>query len=127
MLAIAIVTFCAPTRAESPANYGISNLNRLSAALDRITFPEQGPTKITVWLQGGGEGTSATLDRQILDLTTVVKTWSNNLNDVDLANVAVLRSDGKSIQFVDMQEFLKSDKPTGIPVKRGDLVALLRR
>jgi hypothetical protein len=128
VLAVAAVTFGAFALAEPPVKHDFARLQRLSAALDNFNYPEQGTSRITVWLQGGGKGTSATSDREVLDLTTAVKMWTeDSIKDVDLANVAVLRADGRAVEFVDIQEFVKSDKPAGITVKRGDLVALLVR
>lgn len=114
--------------AEPPLKHDFARLHRLSAALDNFNYPEQGTNRITVWLQGGGKGTSVTSDREVVDLTSAVKMWSgDSIDDVDLANVALLRGDGRAVEFVDMHEFVKSGKPTGIVVKRGDLVALLVR
>jgi len=113
--------------AETPLKHDFARLQRLSEALYNFNYPERGTNSITVWLQGGGKGVSAGTDKDALDLTNAIKLWDNAAIDgLDLANVAVLQADGRSIRFVDMQEFAKSGKPSGITVKRGDLVALLK-
>ena len=127
MIAVLAVTFGTLALAEAPQKHDFARLQRLSNALDNFNYPEQATKSITVWLQGGGKGTSATVDSDTLDLTAAVKMGSSNLKDVDLANVAVLHAGGTLIQFVDMQECVKSNKPSAIIVNRGDLVALLVR
>lgn len=126
VIAIAALSVGTFASADTPLKHDFANLQRLSDALNNFNYPEQGTKSITVWLQGGGKGTACTYDGEVLDLTNAVKMGCDDFKDIDLVNVAVLQADGRTIHFVDMREFVKSDKPSGIAVKRGDLVALLR-
>jgi RNA polymerase sigma factor (sigma-70 family) len=108
---------------DKPHDFG--NLKRLAAALEDFNHPEKASTSITVWRQSGGKGTSTTTDARTLDLTKAMSSHGE-WDGFDLENVAIVRADGRTIQFVNAKDKVTSGKPFGLSLKRGDLVVVLK-
>ena len=119
------LTVIGTANADEPAKHDFHQLHRLSTALQDFNFPENGPKRITVWLQGGGKGVSATIDSNEVSLTQAINAWAaDDINDMDLGNVVVLSDGGRTIRFID---YKAAGAATNSPLvlRRGDVVILL--
>ena len=110
-------------QADRPLQHEFSELHRLSTALTNFNFPEKGPSRITVWRQGGGKGISSTVDDDEMDLSLALH-GIDGFKGTDLSNVAVISEDGRSIRFIDYRMVEGKPLPK-IKLKRGDVVALM--
>jgi RNA polymerase sigma factor (sigma-70 family) len=108
--------------------HDFTNLQRLAAALENFNYPENAATSITVWRQGGGKGTSITVNANKLDLTeALTRYWAVKWEGFDLDNVAIVSADDKTIRFVNAKDNVASRNPSGLNLYRGDLVVVLQR
>ena len=110
-------------QADRPLQHDFSELHRLSTALTNFNFPEKGPSRITVWRQGGGKGISTSEDADETDLDLALH-GIDGFKGTDLSNVAVISDNGRSIRFIDYRKVEGKPLPK-ITLKRGDVVALM--
>ncbi len=88
-----------------------------------MTFPSE--TGIRTWQQHADlNETGANVDADEWMLSRVATLWSDNCDNQDLKNVAII-SDGRlSIRFVDLR-MVRNKGRKDVIVKRGDLVVFL--
>ena len=101
-----------------------TQLERLSSALQKFSNPDPASKRITTWRQGGGTGVSTTHDADTSTLTQAIGSWADGCAEMDLANVAIVSEDGRSIRFIDYTKHKQEDGPL-VNLVRGDIVLLM--
>lgn len=125
IVALAVVTMIFGSTQDAQDENQFDNVHRLSIALKAFNYPGNMKESITVWREGGGKGTSMTLDDKTVDLQSALNYWADNCKNHDLNNVFVLSSDRRSIRIIDVEN-PKEQKMSSLELKRGDLVVVLK-
>lgn len=128
LVAIAVVAVVGSAWGRTPGKSPLDQLHRVSAALRYFSSTDN--SSITLWLRGNlttGSNRTATIQLEggEPDLTEVIRVSKSHSFDADLTNVVLMQDDRRSVRILDIREFIKADKPSGIIARKGDIVVLL--